>query len=70
MKHLRGIVLLLVGGFIIYWAMEHSPKSGLGQIIGNELDGSYTMSETWYYISMILGAGIAGTGLMKIYKGR
>ena len=70
MKHLRGIVLLLIGGFIIYWAMEHSPKAGIGQVLSNEFSGSYTMSETWYYVSMFIGAAIAGTGLLKIYKGR
>ena len=43
-----GIVLILVGAFTVYWAQTHSPQAGVGQIVGNALSGSYTMSEGSY----------------------
>ena len=49
---IRGLVLLGLGAFIIYWAMTHSPKAGVGQMIANEVSGSYTMGETAYYASL------------------
>jgi hypothetical protein len=36
----------LIGTFVIFCAYSHSPKAGVVKIIGNELAGSYTMSET------------------------
>jgi hypothetical protein len=68
MKHFKNIILLVIGLFIIYWAMEHSPKAGLGQVISNEFSGSYTMSETWYYVSLVCGAALAIVGGMRIFK--
>lgn len=68
-KHIQqAILFILVGAFIIYWAQTHSPKAGIGNIIGNELSGSYTMSENWYYISLVIGAGLAVIGVKKILK--
>ncbi|HNP20113.1 MAG TPA: hypothetical protein PKL31_16865 [Fulvivirga sp.] len=69
MKHLKYIILLAIGIFIIYWAMEHSPEAGLGQKISNELSGSYTMSEPWYYVSLTLGSLISFLSIVKIFKG-
>ncbi|MFY0689833.1 MAG: hypothetical protein JXQ90_21870 [Cyclobacteriaceae bacterium] len=65
-----GLLLTLVGAFCIYWAYSHSPKAGIGKIVGNELSGSYTMSETSYYISLAIGAVIAIYGVMKFVKGK
>ncbi|WP_258105344.1 hypothetical protein [Marinoscillum sp. MHG1-6] len=65
---IRGLVLVLVGGFVIYWAITHSPKAGLGQIINNELSGSYTMSSGSYYASLIAGAILGLLGLLRVYK--
>ncbi|MEQ9404583.1 MAG: hypothetical protein RIM99_13410 [Cyclobacteriaceae bacterium] len=64
-----GTILALIGAFVIYWAQTHSPKAKPGQIVGNELSGSYTMSETSYYISLIAGIVLAVYGIYKIVKG-
>ena len=63
---LKAIIYLIIGAFVIYWAIDHSPKANLGQIIGNEISGSYTMSETWYYVSLGIGAIFVLLGLKKL----
>ncbi len=63
-----GIVLILVGAFTIYWAQTHSPQAGVGQIIGNALSGSYTMSEGSYYFTLVIGATLGLFGLYKLIK--
>lgn len=68
MKYLNSIIILSVGLFIIYWAQAHSPEAGIGEILANEISGSYTMSTTWYYISMVAGTLIGIVGLLKLYK--
>ena len=65
-----GVIGVLVGAFMIYWAITHSPKAGIGQIAGNALSGSYTMSETWYYVSLAAGIAVAAFGLFKFLKGK
>ena len=47
-----------------------SPKAGFGKIVGNELAGSYTMSETWYYISLTIGIALAAYGVYKLITGK
>lgn len=64
-NQLQGIIYLLIGVFVIYWAQAHSPRAGLGKIIGNELSGSYVMNETWYYITLFAGIAL---GLIGIYR--
>jgi hypothetical protein len=64
-----GIVIGLIGAFVIYWAYAHSPIAGFGKIAGNAMSGSYTMSETWYYVSLALGIGVAVYGVYKFVKG-
>lgn len=64
----NGIFAIVMGAFVIYWALTHSPKAGIGQIAMNELSGSYTMSSEAYYISLILGGVIAAIGLLRTYK--
>ncbi|MGL1885232.1 MAG: hypothetical protein OCD76_01860 [Reichenbachiella sp.] len=61
-------ISILIGAFFIYWAMTHSPKSGLGNRIGNEMAGSYTMSEGSYYITLAIGAAAAVYGIWKLIK--
>lgn len=68
MKYLKSLLTLAIGLFIIYWAQSHSPEAGVGEIISNELSGSYTMSSTWYYISMVAGSVITIFGVLKLYK--
>ncbi len=64
---IRGIALLAIGIFIIYWAQTHSPND-LGKVIGNTFSGSYTMSEPWYYISLGLGILIGIVGVLRTFK--
>jgi len=68
MKYLKSLLTLAIGLFIIYWAQSHSPEAGVGEIISNELSGSYTMSSTWYYISMVAGSVITIFGILRLYK--
>jgi len=65
---LQAIIYVLIGAFFIYWAQSHSPKAGFGQVIGNELSGSYNLSETWYYITLVVGAALGLLGIMKLVK--
>jgi hypothetical protein len=62
------IVAVFAGAFTIYWAQTHSPKAGLGQIVGNELSGSYTMNETQYYICLGIGIALGILGVYKFFK--
>lgn len=65
---IRGLVLIGVGAFVIYWAVTHSPKAGLGKMITNELSGSYTMGEGAYYASLVVGTVLAVLGILRTYK--
>lgn len=64
----RGLVLIAVGAFVIYWAVTHSPKGGIGQIVSNEISGSYTMGEGTYYASLVVGTVLAVLGVLRTYK--
>jgi len=68
MDKVKHIIILAIGLFMIYWAQAHSPKAGVGKIITNELSGSYTMSESWYYISVVAGSVIGLVGLLGLYR--
>ncbi len=63
----KGILSLAVGLFLIYWAQTHTPNK-LGKIIENELSGSYTLPEHWYYICLGLGIIFGIVGVLKTYK--
>ncbi|MEQ8365015.1 MAG: DUF3185 family protein [Cyclobacteriaceae bacterium] len=64
---IRGVVLMAIGIFLVYWAQSHSPKS-LGKVIGNEFSGSYTLPEHWYYICLGGGVIIGILGVLRAYK--
>jgi hypothetical protein len=64
---IRGIALIAIGVFFIYWAQTHSPQT-LGKVISNELSGSYTLSEPWYYITLGIGIIVGIVGLLRTYK--
>jgi hypothetical protein len=66
---LSSIIFVLVGAFMIYWAETHSPKD-VGQVIGNVVSGSYTMSETGYYISLVAGIAVAVYGVFTFVKSK
>ncbi len=64
---IRGLVMLAVGIFMIYWAQTHSPNN-LGKVIGNAVSGSYSMSEPWYYVCLGLGIVLGIVGVLRTYK--
>lgn len=64
---LKGILLVAVGIFLIYWAQTHSPKN-FGQVIGNSLKGSYSLSEPWYYVCLGLGILVGVVGVLRTFK--
>lgn len=64
---IRGVVLLAIGIFLIYWAQTHNPNE-LGKVIKNELTGSYTLPEPWYYVTLGAGILIGIIGLLRTYK--
>ncbi|MFY0607336.1 MAG: hypothetical protein JXR10_11500 [Cyclobacteriaceae bacterium] len=64
---IRGLAMLAVGIFMIYWAQTHSPKD-FGKVIGNAVSGSYTMSEPWYYICLGVGILLGVVGVLRTYK--
>ena len=64
---IRGILFIAVGLFMIYWAQTHSPKD-LGNVVGNAISGSYTMSEPWYYVCLGAGILVGVVGVLRTYK--
>ncbi|GAA4282319.1 hypothetical protein [Gaetbulibacter aestuarii] len=63
-KTLRGIILLAIGIFIIVWALNHKPTNELQEAVNSMFDGSsYSMSEPWYYASLVVGALLSLAGL-------
>ncbi|WP_296623321.1 hypothetical protein [Marivirga sp.] len=66
---LIGIILIAIGSFIIYWAIDHSPNAPIGERVTDLLEeNSYRMSEAWYYTSLIAGSIIALLGLRNLLK--
>jgi hypothetical protein len=64
---IRGLVLIAVGTFLIYWAQTHSPKD-FGKVIGNAVSGSYSLSEPWYYVCLGAGIVVGVVGILSTYK--
>jgi len=64
---IRGILLIAIGVFLIYWAQTHSPKD-LVKVIGNEFSGSYTLPEPWYYVCLGGGILVGVVGILRTYK--
>lgn len=64
-----GIILGLIGAILVYWAQTHSPKGGIGQIVANELSGSYTLDESSYYLLLVGGIALAVFGIFRFVKG-
>lgn len=66
---LKGIFLIAIGAFIIYWSVDHSPNASIGEKVNDLLDdNAYRMSETWYYTSLVGGSIIALLGLRSLLK--
>lgn len=64
---IRGIVMILVGLFLIYWAESHSPKD-FGTVLSNTFSDSYTLSEPWYYVCLGAGILVGVIGVLRTYK--
>lgn len=64
---ITGILLIAAGIFMIYWAQAHSPKD-LGNVLGNAISGSYTMSKNGYYFSLGSGILVGIIGLLRTFK--
>ena len=67
-KVIVGILLLVVGLVIVYWAYNHSPHAGIGNMMINEFSGSFTLSKPAYAGVTIGGIIFAILGLYKIFK--
>lgn len=67
-KKLIGILLLAAGIFIVIWTINHAPTAGIGEKLGRELQGSYTMSEPAYYASLVAGVVVGVLGIMRLRK--
>lgn len=66
---LTGIILIAIGAFIIFWAIEHSPNASIGERASDLLkENAYRMSELWYYVSLVGGSIIAILGLRNLLK--
>lgn len=67
-KVIVGILLLVVGLVIVYWAYNHSPHAGFANMLMNEASGSFTLSKPAYAGVTIGGIIISVLGLYKIFK--
>jgi hypothetical protein len=66
---LSGIILIAVGAFTIYWAIDHSPNASIGEKVNDLLkEDAYRMSEVWYYTSLVAGSVIALLGIRNLLK--
>ncbi|MTI38433.1 hypothetical protein [Fulvivirga lutimaris] len=68
MKFIKGLVLLAIGGFLIYWAQTHPPTKDLLHAVNNEIIGSYALSKPMYYGTLAVGGILAALGLYRVYK--
>ena len=67
-SRITGIIATLAGAFCIYWAGAHSPKASFFKQLGREMNGSYTMSENWYYITLAAGSLLVLWGLLRLFR--
>lgn len=69
---IRGLAFLAIGIFLIYWAQSHAPASGaIGKAfntIEDELSGTYTLPEFWYYICLGGGVFFGIIGILRTYR--
>lgn len=66
---LKGILFIALGVFILAWTYQHRPSASLvNEINGLFDDSSYSMSETWYYISLVVGAVVTALGIKGLLK--
>ena len=68
MKFIKGLLILAIGAFLIYWAQTHTPNRDLLDAVNNEIIGSYALSKPMYFITLAVGAILSVLGLMRVYK--
>ncbi len=68
MKYLKGIILVAVGLFFIYWAQAHPPTEDLLIKISNEIKNTYSLPEPWYYATLVAGSVLTLFGIIRLYK--
>ncbi len=64
---IKGILFLVIGVFCIYWTQTHAPGN-VGEVLLKKASGSYSLSEPWYYASLVLGAALTIYGGLSMYK--
>jgi len=72
MNKIIGIILLLIGGFLIYQGVERKDSllggaAEVGTSVANKVDGSGRIPKHYYYI--IGGAVIAAVGVGMAFRG-
>lgn len=63
-----GLLLIVAGLAVVFWAYNHSPHAGLGDRLMSELGGSYTLSKQMYAGTMIAGVVVGILGLYTMFK--
>ncbi len=67
-KTIYGLILLVIGLAVMFWAYGHSPYAGIAEKLANELSGSYTLTELQFAGSMIVGAVLAVWGIYSLFR--
>jgi uncharacterized membrane protein len=67
-KVVIGILLIIIGLAIVFWAYNHSPHAALGDRLMSELSGSFTLSKQQYAGSMIAGLILGLAGIYTLFK--
>ncbi len=68
MKSIKGLSILAIGAFLIYWAQTHTPNKDLLDAVNNEIIGSYALSEPMYFATLVFGGILGVLGLISLYK--
>lgn len=68
MKYIKGLLLVAIGAFFIYWAQTHTPNRDLLDAVNNEIIGSYALSKPMYFATLAFGGILGVLGLIRLYK--
>ncbi|MFA8434501.1 MAG: hypothetical protein ACEPOZ_08285 [Marinifilaceae bacterium] len=67
-KNLIGIVAIVVGLLVFFWAQNHSPNADLGNKIMKEINGSFTLNNTSYIFAMIGSILLVILGVVRLFR--
>ena len=67
-KAIYGLIFLVIGLAVMFWAYSHSPYAGIGDKLANELSGSFTLTKLQFAGSMIGGAVLAVWGIYLLFR--